>query len=369
MTIQPTYQENPNLDLGPHGYVETMMVILNAPASADLIEQTGQDISDDEGMNLVVVAKDPNGRSASLVIPMSPEDARGYPKGISAQIHFRRDLPFGMGEPLAISGSILVKGSGKDALHSAADDLAKDIGKTLSIVRRRLGEYEERKARSERIALRDPELITDEDRAREVEDIDCCKEHLAALERKLEALKVRPGSMFMPLGTIVRFNDAPVYRRGGTVVDVSPGKSYPVPGSIGVVTGLKHTGELPIAVSLRRPFTTGWKDSYVPSEDRVPTFFVDPEKVDVIGYATFPDGNECHSYGFVPTHIGSDDIMTKEPSDEMILFADGFYWRLHDFGGTQSVEALQAYDRIEEYSWLRGVHEQFENTPPSTPSP
>lgn len=43
----------------------------------------------------------------------------------------------------------------------------------------------------------------------------------------------------------------------------------------------------------------------------------------------------------------------------MVLEADGYFWRLHDFGGTQSIEVLQAYEDITEMSWLTGPLPQY----------
>jgi hypothetical protein len=179
--------------------------------------------------------------------------------------------------------------------------------------------------------------------------------HLDVLKAKMGRLDADPASMFLPLGTVVRFTDAGTYRLSGSFMDHS--RSYPVPGSVGVVTGLKRNAEFPIAVSMRRPFKDGYGYAIDPQEDRMPTFLVDPEKVQVVAHGTFPDGSPCLSYGYIATHRIADEWKERYSSprdrqNEMVIEADGFFWRLHDFGGKQSIECLQAYRRLEEMPWV-----------------
>jgi hypothetical protein len=179
--------------------------------------------------------------------------------------------------------------------------------------------------------------------------------HLEALRTKIDRLQEDPSSMFLSLGTVVRFTAAPTHPLSSTYSE--PDLDYPAAGSVGVVTGLKRSGQFPIAVSMRREFRTGYGDRCVPDGDRMPTFIVDPEKVEVVEYGTFPDGNPCLSYGYVATH-GIADEWKKNRSgpgdrqDEMIIEADGFFWRLHDFGGMQGVEALRACGTLAEMPWV-----------------
>jgi hypothetical protein len=186
--------------------------------------------------------------------------------------------------------------------------------------------------------------------------------HKAALEAKLVRLRDDPEGCFLPLGTIVRFARVQPYEDSLELTDRR--KDYPIAGSVGVVTRLNYRDECFIGVSMRRKFKTGWNDTYHPNYENTPTYIVDPEMLEVLGYATLPDGSEHHGYDFIETHERE-----REGDDaEMVLEADGFFWRLHDFGGTQGIECLQAYDDISKMSWLRGAIEQF-RTPPATTTP
>lgn len=73
--------------------------------------------------------------------------------------------------------------------------------------------------------------------------------HLNALTRKIEALKANPEASFLPLGTVVRFVGVPDYENSLSLSDDRA--SYPVAGSIGVVTRLNRKGENTISVSMR----------------------------------------------------------------------------------------------------------------------
>jgi len=175
--------------------------------------------------------------------------------------------------------------------------------------------------------------------------------HIAALRGKIERLETDPASMFLPLGAVVRFTDASTYDNSLSFGH-NPGKQYPLAGSIGVVSRLNDKSEFPIAVSLRKPFKTGYGDEFEPDYDRFPTFNVDPDKVEFVEFGMLPGGQPCESYGYVPTHERTGrKIIASDRDDEMIVEADGFFWRFCHVGDT-TVEAIQAYDRIEEMSWV-----------------
>lgn len=182
------------------------------------------------------------------------------------------------------------------------------------------------------------------------------EQHLDALTRKIEALKADPEASFLPLGAVVRFIGVPDYENSLSLSDDR--KSYPEAGSIGVVTRLNRKGENAIGVSMRNDYKDGWGSTYYPDYDRMPTYFVDREMLVVEEYGRLPDGADYRGYGFQPTHI-------REPEKdgtqavEMVLEAGGHFWRFHDFGGTQSIEALQAYDHMDEMSWIEGPLDHF----------
>lgn len=52
----------------------------------------------------------------------------------------------------------------------------------------------------------------------------------------------------------------------------------------------------------------------------------------------------------------------------MVLEAGGHFWRFHDSGGTQGVEALQAFVSMDEMSWVKGTLEQYSRRVPTTPA-
>lgn len=87
------------------------------------------------------------------------------------------------------------------------------------------------------------------------DDIAKCEQHLAAFKRKIAALDANPEASFLPLGTVVRFVGVPDYESSFSLSDDR--KSYPVAGSIGVVTGLNRKGEYSICVSMRNEYKTG----------------------------------------------------------------------------------------------------------------
>jgi hypothetical protein len=192
------------------------------------------------------------------------------------------------------------------------------------------------------------------------------EKHLAALNSKIDALTSDPSAAFLPLGTVVRFVGVPKYESSLSLSDDR--KSYPVVGSVGVVTRLNRSGEYPISVSMREGYKTGWGDEVFPDYERIPTYCVDSDMLVVEEYGRLPDGNEYLGYGFNPTHIREPDNDGKQGT-EMVLEAGGYFWRFHDFGGMQSIEALQAFDRMDEMSWIEGPLEQYLRPKAPKPSP
>lgn len=173
--------------------------------------------------------------------------------------------------------------------------------------------------------------------------------HKEALIGKIAALENDPESCFLPIGTVVSFVGVPPYADGLSLSDDR--KSYPVEGSVGVVTRIRQKGEYALGVSMRKPFRDGWNSEYDPDYDRMPTYRVDRDMLDVVGYGLLPNGEEYRGYGFQATYAREEDAGDHEKA-EMILEADGHFWRFHDFGGEQSIEALQAFDDLSDMSWL-----------------
>lgn len=184
--------------------------------------------------------------------------------------------------------------------------------------------------------------------------------HLDVLNRKMERLFSDPESMFLPLGTVVRFTGEGQYELSTSYTDNR--KSYPVAGTIGVITGLKREGEFSLGVSVRDEFRDGWGNTMYPDYESIPTYRVDPDMLEVLSYGTFPDGSECHSYGWTPTH--ETDDRRDDERREMIIEANGYFWRLHHFEG-RGVECLMAHEDMTEYSWITGTIGDFSASSPS----
>lgn len=187
--------------------------------------------------------------------------------------------------------------------------------------------------------------------------------HRAALQRKLALLAETPEDAFLPLGTVVRFVGVPEHENSLGLSDDR--QNYPVPGSIGVVTRLNGEGEFPISVSMREDFRIGWGDNMSPSDDNLPTYFVEREMLEVEEYARLPNGTEFLGYRYHPTHVRNDE---KKQGVEMVLEARGHFWRFHDFGGKQGIEALQAFESMDEMPWIKGPVEQYATTTPTGPA-
>lgn len=173
--------------------------------------------------------------------------------------------------------------------------------------------------------------------------------HKEALIGKIGALENDPESCFLPIGTVVSFVGVPPYADGLALGDDR--NSYPVEGSVGVVTRIRQQGEYALGVSMRKPFRDGWNSECDPDYDWMPTYKVDRDMLDVVGYGLLPNGDEYRGYGFLATYARQ-DVADDDDRAEMVLEADGHFWRFHDFGGEQSIEALQAFDDLSEMSWL-----------------
>ncbi|MBY3433208.1 hypothetical protein HFN89_03300 [Rhizobium laguerreae] len=191
--------------------------------------------------------------------------------------------------------------------------------------------------------------------------------HKEALVGKIEALRNDPGSCFLPIGTVVSFVGVPTYADGLSLADDR--KSYPVEGSVGVVTRIRQEGEYALGVSMRKPFQDGWNMYCEPEYDRMPTYKVDRNMLEVVGYGLLPNGDEYHGFGFQATYARRQPDLIDGDTTEMVLEADGHFWRFHDFGGEQSIEALQAFDDLAEMSWLGEPLFEAKRTQPSGPKP
>jgi hypothetical protein len=180
--------------------------------------------------------------------------------------------------------------------------------------------------------------------------------HIEVLQLKLELLDVDPAQVFLPIGTIVRIIGVPEYRDVTRLSDDR--NNYPVVGSIGVVVSLHGSNDMPIGVAFRDEYKDGWGTTNYPDYDRVPTYRVEREMLEVVGYSLLPDGTEYKGYGYEQTHYRNEKF-GRDDKFEMILEGAGYFWRLHDFGGTQGIELLQAQDSMEEYSWIEGPIEKY----------
>jgi hypothetical protein len=253
-----------------------------------------------------------------------------------------------------------------DPLASAAHDLIGSIRKQINTITTQMERKKEEIESFTRMAASEhldtaayAKEVLEKDKPSIDEEIEKFTRHIDALNRKLTVLENNPEDAYLPIGTVVRFEGVPDYVHSLSLSDDR--KSYPLPGSIGVVTGLRHTSEYALAVSMRKDFKDGWGYIYEPDYDHFPTYKVDRSMVSVIEYGKLPDGTDYKGYGFQPTHTREADVIDPD-REEMILECDGHFWRFHDFGGTQGIEALQAYDQLEEMSWIIGPKEEYEGT-------
>jgi hypothetical protein len=128
--------------------------------------------------------------------------------------------------------------------------------------------------------------------------------HKQALLSKIATLQNDPETCFLPIGTVVSFVRVPTYADGLSPSDDR--KSYPVEGSVGVVTRIRQKGEYALGVSMRKPFRDGWNSEYDPDYDRMPTYKVDRDMLDVVGYGLLPNGEEYRGFGFQATYARQD---------------------------------------------------------------
>ncbi|WP_315920958.1 hypothetical protein [Mesorhizobium sp. SP-1A] len=250
-----------------------------------------------------------------------------------------------------------------DPLAVVTAQLQGNVRKKIAEIDKKLREYREKKARYESYLDGDSGDLKEMGKEYLAEMADDGFEanvaaHLEALNEKLEQLETDPEQVFLPIGTIVRIIGVPKYKDVTRLGDDR--KSYPLAGSVGVVVSLHSRNDLSIGVAFRSEFKDGWGDAYCPGYDRVPTYRVEREMLEIVGYSLLPDGSEYKGYGYEQTHERKDG---NEERPEMILEGAGYFWRLHDFGGTQGIELLQAQDNMEEYSWIEGPVEKYQTSP------
>lgn len=248
-----------------------------------------------------------------------------------------------------------------DGLRDARTHMLESMRQTLSKVQEKYQketkniEVLDRDQRNPELAY--PAETYQEYRLESVERLVSCDAHEASLKHKLDVLERDPEEFFLPIGSIVEFTGAKTAPNSLALLPDQNGE-YPAAGSRGLVTALGHTREWGVAVTMRSDFKTADGYQCLPSYDRTVTFRCDREQLRVVGQALLPDGTPFSGYDWQPTH-GRTPSIVGEREEEMVLEADGYFWRLHDFGGTQSIEVLQAYDDIAEMSWLTGPLPQY----------
>ena len=250
-----------------------------------------------------------------------------------------------------------------DPLMVVTSQLRDNVRKKLREIEKKRNDYREEKARYESYLDGDSDGLKKiaEERLAEIANDDFeenAASHLEALNAKLEQLDIDPEQVFLPIGTIVRIIGVPEYRDVTRLGDDR--KSYPCAGSVGVVVSLHSTNDLSIGVAFRDEYNDGWGDTYYPSEGRVPTYRVEREMLEVVGYSLLPNGSEYDGYGYEPTHERKDK---NDERPEMILEGAGYFWRFHDFGGSHGVELLQAHENLEWFSWIEGPLEKYKTCP------
>jgi hypothetical protein len=176
-----------------------------------------------------------------------------------------------------------------------------------------------------------------------------CGIHRAALKEKLEKIASDPKSLFLPLGTVVKFTGDMGYETS----DQFPAMrgAYPIDGTPGVVIRLNSDSEWPIAVAFRRKFKDANGDTWTPSEDRLITHHFDLSSLEVVGPGFLPNGDEMEEFGYVATHRVEEDSL-NERGTEMIIEADGFFWRFIEYGDPKVLEAGTAHKHLNDFSWV-----------------
>jgi hypothetical protein len=238
-----------------------------------------------------------------------------------------------------------------DPVRVAASQLENKIRQRLREVGGKLREANERLARAKTFLERDDDLKSygEEQIAELTETLQRCNGHKAALMKKLEVLESDPKSLFLPLGTVVRFTGEIGY---ATSDDFQPMRgAYPVDGTPGVVVRLNSDSEWPIAVAWRRKFKDAHGDVWTPSNDRFITHHFDLGSLEVVQPGYLPNGEEMESFGYVATHHRERDKVDGRET-EMVIEADGFFWRFIEYGNPKVLEAGTAYKDISEMSWL-----------------
>lgn len=256
-------------------------------------------------------------------------------------------------------------GKETDPLMVVTSQLRENVRKKLREIEKKRRDYREEKARYESYIDGDSDGLKKlaEERLAEIASDDFeehAASHLEALNAKLEQLDIDPEQVFLPIGTIVRIIGVPEYKDVTRLGDDR--KSYPCAGSVGVVVSLHSSSDLSMGVAFRDEYKDGWGYTYCPDYDRVPTYRVEREMLEIIGYSLLPDGSEYKGYGYEQTHYRNAQF-GRDDQPEMILEGAGYFWRLHDFGGAQGIELLQAQVNMDEYSLIEGPVEKYQTSP------
>lgn len=240
-----------------------------------------------------------------------------------------------------------------DPVLVAASQLENTISEVLREVGHRESTASKNKKNAERLASRqendDLADIYVRQHADAEETLRVCGIHREALEDKLETLARDPQSMFLPLGTIVRLT-------GELGYETSDGShrirgAYPADDTTGVVIRLNSESEWPIAVAFRKNFVDCHGDEWRPSDHRFHTHHFDISSLEVVGHGLLPNGEAYSGYGYVATHYADSDD-SEERDTEMVLEADGFYWRFTEYGNPKVLEATSAYEDIGQLDFM-----------------
>jgi hypothetical protein len=239
-----------------------------------------------------------------------------------------------------------------DPVRVAASQLENQMRKRLREVGGKLRQANENLAHAKTFLDRDDANLKayGEDQIAELnEKLQRFNGHKAALMKKLEVLESDPKSLFLPLGTVVRFTGNMGYE---TCDDFQPMRgAYPVDGTPGVVVRLNSDSEWPITVAWRRKFKDTHGDVWTPSDDRFITHHFDLASLEVVEPGYLPNGDEMESFGYVATHHREPNSI-NERETEMVIEADGFFWRFIEYGNPKVLEAGSAHKDIAEMSWI-----------------
>lgn len=166
-----------------------------------------------------------------------------------------------------------------------------------------------------------------------------CEVHLADLERRENALRADPRSVFLPAGTTVAFNGVEIPRSG-----MSPGtnrsRHRPVAGTVGVVIGAAAVNEFSLLVAIARDWETRDGAAHTGRADLPTVYYADRSHIDVIGPGLRPDGSECRALVPEATH------MCEDGGEASLIFSDGLWWALRLPGDDGEVDVMCAREDI-----------------------